>query len=123
MPHWGNRRVEVVTASLIICAAAFVVASMSSSNADAEGSVEAGRAIAQRLCARCHATTGPGPSPVAQAPPFSTFEREWPVEYLAEALAEGIVTGHGPVRMPAFVFEPEEIDDLLAFLVSVQEKP
>ena len=65
----------------------------------------------------------PGPSPVAQAPPFSTFEREWPVEYLAEALAEGIVTGHGPVRMPAFVFEPEEIDDLLAYLVSVQEKP
>jgi hypothetical protein len=43
------------------------------------------------------------------------------VEYLAEALAEGIVTGHGPVRMPAFVFEPEEIDDLLAYLEPVQE--
>ena len=31
--------------------------------------------MAQRLCARCHATIGPGPSPVDQAPPFSTFER------------------------------------------------
>jgi mono/diheme cytochrome c family protein len=78
--------------------------------------------MAQRLCARCHATTGPGPSPVEQAPPFSTFERKWPVGYLAEALAEGIVTGRGPVRMPPeFVFTPEEIDDLLAYLRSVQE--
>lgn len=77
--------------------------------------------MAERLCARCHATAGPGPSPVHQAPPFSTFERKWPVEYLAEALAEGIVTGHGPVQMPVFVFTPEEIDDLLAYLESVQE--
>jgi hypothetical protein len=43
------------------------------------------------------------------------------VGYLAEALAEGIVTGHGPIRMPEFVFSPEEIDDLLAYLRSVQE--
>jgi hypothetical protein len=58
---------------------------------------------------------------VDPAPPFSTFERKWPVEYLAEALAEGIVTGHGPIQMPVFVFTPEEIDDLLAYLKSVQE--
>ena len=88
---------------------------------EGQGSIEDGRAMAQRLCARCHATAGPGPSPVGQAPPFSTFERKWPVEYLAEALAEGIVTGHGPVQMPVFVFTPEEIDDLLAYLKSVQE--
>jgi mono/diheme cytochrome c family protein len=90
-------------------------------SAEVQGSVEDGRAMAQRLCARCHATTGPGPSPVDQAPPFSTFERKWPVEYLAEALAEGIVTGHGPIQMPVFVFTPKEIDDLLAYLKSVQE--
>lgn len=87
----------------------------------AQGDVSHGRAMAERLCARCHAISGPGPSPVEQAPLFSQFERKWPVEYLAEAFAEGIATGHGPVRMPQFVFSPEEIDDLLAYLKSVQE--
>lgn len=87
----------------------------------AQGDVERGRAMADRLCARCHAIAGPGPSPVQQAPLFSQFERKWPVEYLAEAFAEGIATGHGPVRMPQFVFTPGEIDDLLAYLKSVQE--
>jgi cytochrome c len=90
-------------------------------DATAQGSVERGGAIAERLCARCHAISGPGPSPMSQAPAFSTFERKWPVEYLAEALAEGLTTGHGSVQIPAFDFTTEEIDDLLAFLKSVQE--
>lgn len=89
--------------------------------ARAAGNIEEGRDMADRLCSGCHAISGPGPSPVEQAPPFSGFERKWPVEYLAESLAEGIVTGHGPVQMPVFVFTPEEIDDLLAYLNSVQE--
>jgi mono/diheme cytochrome c family protein len=87
----------------------------------AQGNIERGRAMAERLCARCHAISGPGPSPMAGAPAFSTFERTWPVEHLAEALAEGITTGHGPIQIPAFDFTTEEIDDLLAFLESVQE--
>lgn len=94
---------------------------MSPSAMLAQGDIENGRDIAERLCARCHAISGPGPSPVGQAPLFSQFERKWPVEFLAEAFAEGIATGHGPVRMPQFVFTPEEIDDLLAYLKSVQE--
>jgi hypothetical protein len=87
----------------------------------AQGSIERGHFMAERLCARCHAISGPGPSPVAKAPAFSTFERTWPVEYLAESLAEGITTSHGPVQIPVFDFTTEEIDDLLAFLKSVQE--
>ena len=90
-------------------------------DAMAQGSIERGRALAERLCARCHAINGAGPSPVAQAPSFSTLERKWLVEYLAEALAEGIATGHGPTQIPAFDFTTEEIDDLLAFLKFVQE--
>lgn len=94
---------------------------MAPSSLVAQGDVEHGREMAERLCSRCHAISGDGPSPVEQAPLFSRFERKWPVEYLAEAFAEGIATGHGPVRMPQFVFTPEEIDDLLAYLKSVQE--
>jgi mono/diheme cytochrome c family protein len=82
------------------------------------GDAAAGQAMAERLCARCHAISGPGPGPLAQAPPFSSFERKWPVYYLAEAMAEGLVIGHGP--MPEFTFAAKEIDDLLAYLHSVQ---
>ena len=86
----------------------------------ADGSVDQGRQMAEQLCSRCHAIDGPGPSPVFQAPAFSTLHRKFRVDDLAEAFAEGIVTGHGPVRMPEFVFEPKQIDDLLAYLNSVQ---
>lgn len=89
--------------------------------ATAGGDAAQGRQLAARLCAGCHAVAGEGPSPVADAPPFSGLARKWPIEHLAEALAEGIVTGHrGDVRMPEFVFEPEQIDSLLAYLESVQ---
>ena len=73
------------------------------------------------LCSGCHAIAGPGPSPVVQAPLFSHIGRSIDIDSLAEALAEGILTGHGPVEMPEFVFSPDEIDGLLAFLHSVQE--
>jgi cytochrome c len=89
------------------------------SAARADGDVAAGHAMAERLCSRCHAIAGPGPSPLAQAPLFSHFGRTFKVDDLAEAMAEGLVVGHGP--MPEFVFTPEEIDDMLAYLNSVQE--
>lgn len=95
------------------------VASGAAAGSAPAGDIEAGRAMAQQLCARCHAIAGPGPSPLAQAPLFSRFGRQFRVDDLAEAMAEGLVVGHGP--MPEFVFEPEEIDDLLAYLNSVQE--
>ena len=94
---------------------------MGAACAGAEGSRQAGADLAERHCARCHAVAS-GPSPVADAPAFSGLARKWPIEYLAEALAEGIVTSHRhDVEMPEFVFSPEEIDDLLAYLESVQE--
>ncbi len=84
----------------------------------APGDAAAGGALAERLCARCHAIAGPGPSPLVEAPPFSGFERQWPVYFLAEAMAEGLVIGHGP--MPEFTFSPQQIEDMLAYLHSVQ---
>jgi mono/diheme cytochrome c family protein len=109
---------------LAALAAALTGVSLGASAASVEtngaphGDVAAGHAMAERLCARCHAIAGPGPSPLPLAPPFSSFERKWPVEYLAEAMAEGLVIGHGP--MPEFTFTPAEIDDMIAYLHSVQ---
>lgn len=115
-PSWVARLLRVAEVAGLLAAVTCLP-----SVSHAQGDVAGGRGIAQNHCARCHAIAGPGPSPVYPAPPFSGFARKWPIEYLAEALAEGIVTGHGPVLMPVFVFTPEEIDDLLAYLDSVQQ--
>jgi cytochrome c len=81
-------------------------------------SVERGHAYARAHCARCHAIDLKSASPLAIAPPFRTLHERYPVESLAEALAEGIVTGHN--EMPEFRLEPDQIGDLIAFLKSLE---
>lgn len=73
-----------------------------------------GRAFAQTNCARCHSIDRYTPSPLAIAPPFRTLHKKYPLDMLAEALAEGIDTGHP--TMPMFALEPDQINDLLSFL-------
>lgn len=82
----------------------------------ADGEVERGRAYAEKNCGRCHATGAEDVSPLEKAPVFRSFVERWPVEYLAESLAEGIVTGHAD--MPEFKLSPDEITDFLAYLNS-----
>lgn len=77
-----------------------------------------GRAYAKAHCARCHAIDRASPSPLALAPPFRTLHTKYPIETLAEAFAEGIYTGHA--AMPAFELEPDQINDLLSFLKSLE---
>jgi cytochrome c len=73
-----------------------------------------GREIAEANCGRCHALGRTGDSPLPKAPPFRDLGKRYPVEQLAEALAEGMVTGHA--EMPEIAFEPDEVGALLAFL-------
>ncbi len=86
------------------------------------GDPVAGEDIALRLCSGCHAVMPGEASPVVQASPFSGFAAKWPLDYLSEAFAEGIVTGHSGVEMPEFRFEPDEIDDLIACLAAIQNE-
>ncbi len=79
--------------------------------------VAAGRAFAEAKCAECHAVAATGDSPKAEAPPFRRLDERFPVAALAEALAEGITTGHP--AMPEFTLTPGEIDDFIAFLESL----
>lgn len=79
--------------------------------------IRRGQGIAEQLCARCHSVATAGESPMAAAPPFRALPQRYPVEHLAEALAEGIVTGHP--AMPQFKFGPAEIDALLSFIDSL----
>ena len=83
--------------------------------------LERGKAIAEKNCARCHATGPTGESPLQPAPPFRVLHQRYPIESLAEALAEGIVTRHS--AMPEFTFQPDEIDALLTYIASLGGGP
>ena len=85
-------------------------------------SVKRGEALVKSNCAECHAVLRTGDSPNAKAPPFRTLGQRYKLDDLQEALAEGIVVGHGGADMPHFVFEPDEIDDIIAYLKFVNRK-
>lgn len=89
---------------------------------DDGGAAARGRAIVAQNCAPCHRIEGVGESPVAAAPAFATLSERYPVAYLAEALAEGIVVGHeqAAVEMPQFAFPPDDVGAIIAYLESVQ---
>jgi mono/diheme cytochrome c family protein len=63
-----------------------------------------GEALVRENCSRCHAIGKEGDSPHPPAPPFRTLSSKYPVEDLAESLAEGIVSGHPD--MPIFRLQP-----------------
>ena len=83
-----------------------------------EPRVQRGREFVQANCARCHATGRVGESPLPIAPRFRDLHTRYPVEDLAEALAEGIVTGHP--TMPQFELDAGQIGDLIAYLKSLE---
>jgi mono/diheme cytochrome c family protein len=83
-----------------------------------DGRVQAGYAFAEAQCASCHAIGRDGESPLRAAPAFRVLHLRYPVETLAEALAEGIVTAHP--AMPQFRLEVAQIGDLIAYLKSLE---
>jgi mono/diheme cytochrome c family protein len=77
-----------------------------------------GEALARANCAACHAIGARGDSATPGATPFRDIHRHYPVEQLAEALAEGISTGHED--MPEFQFEEAQIADIIAYLRTLE---
>jgi mono/diheme cytochrome c family protein len=80
--------------------------------------VARGRALVEARCSACHAVEAVGDSPVAPAPAFRTLGQRYPVANLQEAFAEGISTGHP--KMPQIVLEAGQVQDLIAYLESIQ---
>ena len=76
-----------------------------------------GRDALESRCSRCHAIGRDGASPHAEAPPFRDVVKRYPPEALEESLAEGIVSGHPD--MPEFVFTPDQIASIVAYLNSL----
>lgn len=104
-----NRLIITFAASATVLAAGL---------AEAAPSAGRGLELVRRNCGMCHAIGERGDSPNKQAPRFRELGRRYPIDDLAEALAEGILTGHP--AMPQFRFSPAEVDDIIAYLKSIQ---
>jgi mono/diheme cytochrome c family protein len=88
-------------------------------SAQASDNLVAGRKLATEYCARCHAISGEGPSPVAKAPPFARLHKTQPPEDLTMVFEGGHLKQHEAVEMPQFALTQEQIDDLLAYIRSL----
>lgn len=80
--------------------------------------VEDGRALVTMYCTDCHATGAAGESPLAIAPRFRDLHLRYDVEFLSEALVEGIVTAHP--EMPQFEFDPDQAAAIVAYLKTLE---
>lgn len=79
-----------------------------------------GEAILAKNCSVCHAIGRSGKSPHPMAPPFRTLSQKYDVGALEEALGEGLSSGHPD--MPEFVFPPNQINGIISYLRSIQER-
>lgn len=84
---------------------------------EANDQIVRGAGIVQEHCSRCHAVGPADESTHKDAPPFRFVVQKYPPETLAEALAEGIMVRHPD--MPVFVFKPEEIEAIIAYLATL----
>lgn len=96
----------------VLCSGAPALAGMDVRPADL------GRDLARDQCGGCHAIAPSDTSPNAEAPPFDEIVKLYPPETLEEALAEGIMVGHED--MPAFVFSADQVEQLVAYLKSLE---
>ena len=103
----------------LLLSMAIAAAPLGNLSAQEDPAVIRGRHIARIWCASCHAVEKIGESPLPIAPPFRKLGSRYPIETLEEPLAEGIVTGHP--TMPQFKLEPNQIQDFIAYLKSIQD--
>ena len=85
------------------------------------GDAARGLRLVQAHCASCHGLGTATTSPYAGAPTFRSIAAKGGIEDMAEAFAEGIIVPHkGQTVMPEFVLNPQEIEDLIAYINSLK---
>jgi cytochrome c len=77
-----------------------------------------GRALAERMCATCHAVGRSGRSPHIGAPAFRQLDRRVDLDTFMAQLREGLMVGHPD--MPMFRFTREDARAFVLYLRSIQ---
>jgi mono/diheme cytochrome c family protein len=104
------------TGITVVAAAAFAASGAWAGETDAR--LAKGRSLLEANCSRCHAIGADDESKHKEAPPFRVVVTRHPPDNLAEALAEGLISGHPD--MPEFVFEPDEVEAITSYLGSLK---
>ncbi len=89
------------------------------SPASASELADQGQALAQRLCASCHAIGRGERSPIPVAPAFRRIEPRVDLEQMIERLQDGLVAGHP--EMPVFILKDDEARALVAYMKSLRD--
>jgi mono/diheme cytochrome c family protein len=87
--------------------------------ASAQPTLDVGQRLAVTHCGACHAVDRQGDSPNPRAPRFRDLG---PPEGLRETLAQGMIIGH-PQLMPKPVLTRQEVDDLIAYMKTLEQTP
>jgi cytochrome c len=112
----------VIIGYLAAAVAALLLNCSTAAGAAEKELIARGEVLIKENCSRCHAVGKQDDSPHKDAPPFRTLSSKYPVEDLAESLAEGIVSGHPD--MPVFVFNAHDVEAIIQYLDSIQiEQP
>lgn len=79
--------------------------------------VQAGQALVEANCSRCHATGAKDISPNPRAPEFRRIQRRHPVLALREPLTRAIAAPHD--EMPTFFLPETDVDKIIAYIISL----
>ena len=85
--------------------------------AQASQRVAAGRVVAEKNCAWCHAIGAGGSSPKPQAPPFREIHGRHPILALRAPITRAIATPHD--RMPKLPLSDSDVDKIIAYINSL----
>jgi cytochrome c len=77
-----------------------------------------GLALAERMCAQCHAIGKSGTSPHSAAPAFRNLSRRIDLDAFTRQLRDGLVSGHPD--MPTFRFSRDDARALTGYLRHIQ---
>lgn len=111
-------RIPWISGRLVMAVGCMLALFASPALAQMSPEVQRGLAYVRTNCARCHSVDRITDSPLRIAPPFRELHERYPVENLAEALAEGIRTGHP--TMPEYRLDPGQVADVIAYLKSLE---
>jgi cytochrome c len=94
---------------------------MFAANANAQDTTRQrqGQSIVADKCSSCHAVGRFDESRNPKAPAFRTLHERYPIESLAEALAEGTISG--APEEPEFKFSAREVGAIISYISKIQE--
>ncbi len=105
--------------SSAIAMAALAALALYPMSVSAQTSLTAGHRLAAQQCGVCHAVDQADQSPNPKSPRFRDLGARYPFDGLRDALTEGMIVGHA--QMPVLSLTRVEIDDLIAYLKTLQK--